>query len=200
MDAPFCRGTLVCVLSPAPAESVYTRGVNRKRKADDDLDYDGARLQLVKSANKIFMDPKEGRKQRAIRAEVAEPEMPDAADLGYDTVDGGIPFDEVDGRDAVDAGQAEVKAQALYVLVTSHDAMQLSVTPTSVEVLSDLAKVGKARLKLVVTSARSMHTCAQAKNARIHARTSEKRAQTHLRTRNVCTVTYERKMRMYIHE
>ena len=68
----------------------------------------------------------------------------DVVDVGpRDVVDGG-PRDVVDGYDAVDADGGEgsgTQPQALYVLLNSHDVMQLTVTSTALDVLSELTKV-----------------------------------------------------------
>ena len=58
------------------------------------------------------------------------------------------PSSEYKGLDVVDAPLGEVDAesgeresQATYIVINSHDVMQLTVTPTAVQMLSELSQV-----------------------------------------------------------
>lgn len=58
------------------------------------------------------------------------------------------PYSEFNSLDVVDAGKVELDAepdekqsQATYIVINSHDVMQLTVTPTALQILSELSQV-----------------------------------------------------------
>ena len=83
-------------------------------RGDHDLDYQGALATFVQSTQKAFSD---------LSSEYS----------GLDVVD--APKAEVD----VEAGERQ--AQATYMVIYSHDVMQLTVTPTAVQILTELSQV-----------------------------------------------------------
>lgn len=62
---------------------------------------------------------------------------------GLDVVD--APLDEAQ------AEMAEQQTQAMYIVINSHDVLQLTVTPTALQIMYDLSEV-KCSLKLFGTS------------------------------------------------
>ena len=58
---------------------------------------------------------------------------PSSEFLKLDTVDAAL--------DDVDAASQEAPTQAIYILLNSHDVMQLTVTPTALQVISELSQV-----------------------------------------------------------
>ena len=83
---------------------------------EEDLDYDGALALFVKSTQTAFSDSS-------------------SDDTGLDVVD--APKDEVDA--GTEAGAS--KSQATYIVIHSHDVLQLTVTPKAVKILSELSQV-----------------------------------------------------------
>ncbi|XP_068698299.1 intermembrane lipid transfer protein VPS13C-like isoform X1 [Montipora foliosa] len=83
---------------------------------EEDLDYDGALALFVKSTQRAFSDSS-------------------SDDTGLDVVD--APKDEVDA--GTEAGAS--KSQATYIVIHSHDVLQLTVTPTAVKILSELSQL-----------------------------------------------------------
>lgn len=70
------------------------------------------------------------------------------------------PISEYNGLDVVDApldeAQAEMagqQTQAMYIVINSHDVLQLTVTPAALQIMYDLSEV-KCSLKWVRTSRR----------------------------------------------
>ncbi|XP_048577905.1 intermembrane lipid transfer protein VPS13A-like isoform X2 [Nematostella vectensis] len=94
------------------------RGALRKMTSDDeevdDLDYHGAVDHFFLHTVKTVTDP--------AGEEVTEPPVEDT------------PMDEVDAS-------VDDREQATYIVLNSHDALQLTVTPTALDVLTDLSKV-----------------------------------------------------------
>ena len=62
-----------------------------------------------------------------------DPTSESKGDYGVDAVD--APLDEVDAADH------DRQSQATYMVINSHDVMQLTVTPTAVRILSELSEV-----------------------------------------------------------
>lgn len=81
---------------------------------EDDLDHQGALSTFVQSTQKAFSDPS-------------------SEYSGLDVVDA--------PKDGMDAEAGERQAQATYLVIYSHDVMQLTVTPTAVQTLSELSQV-----------------------------------------------------------
>lgn len=68
---------------------------------------------------------------------------------GLDVVD--APLDEAQ------AEMAEQQTQAMYIVINSHDVLQLTVTPTALQIMYDLSEV-KCNLKWFRTSRRDPKT------------------------------------------
>ena len=109
-------------MCPKASSICYSRLGKRPRRSytgtksddEDDLDYDGAVTTFIQCTQKAFSDP---------TSEIS----------GLDTVD--APLDEAH------AEVAEKQTQATYIVINSHDVMQLTVTPTAVQILSELSQV-----------------------------------------------------------
>ena len=84
---------------------------------EDDLDYEGALTTFVQSTQRAFKDPTSDAK----------------IDHGVDAAD--APLDEVDATDR------DRQSQATYMVINSHDVMQLTVTPKALQILSELSEV-----------------------------------------------------------
>ena len=85
---------------------------------EDDLDYEEALASFVQSTKKVFADTSSDAKSYH----------------GLDAVDA-PPLDEVDATDQ------DRQSQATYVLINSHDDLQLTVTPRAIQILSELSEV-----------------------------------------------------------
>ena len=92
--------------------------VSKGSKSDheDDLDYEGAVAMFIQSTGRVFSESS-------------------SDDDGFDVVD--APKDEVDACPEATTSQS----QATYIVINSHDVLQLTVTPTALEVLTELSQV-----------------------------------------------------------
>lgn len=85
---------------------------------EDDLDYEGAMATFVQSTKRVFADPtSDAKSYHAV----------DAIDV--------VPPDEVDATDR------DRQSQATYVVINSHDDLQLTVTPRAIQILSELSEL-----------------------------------------------------------
>ncbi|KAL9969256.1 hypothetical protein ACROYT_G021452 [Oculina patagonica] len=82
---------------------------------EDDLDYEGALTTFVQSTQRAFIDPSA------------------KSEHGLDSVD--APPDEVDAADR------DRQTQATYIVINSHDVMQLTVTPKAIQILTELSEL-----------------------------------------------------------
>lgn len=89
---------------------------------EDDLDYEGALATFVQSTKRVFADPSSDVKSYH----------------GVDAVDA-PPLNEVHAADQ------DRQSQATYVVINSHDDMQLTVTPRAIQILSELSEVLQVR-------------------------------------------------------
>ena len=85
---------------------------------EDDLDYEGALATFVQSTQRVFADGTSDAKSYH----------------GLDAVDA-PPVDEVNDTDQ------DRQSQAMYMVINSHDDMQLTVTPRAIQILSELSEV-----------------------------------------------------------
>ena len=85
---------------------------------EDDLDYEGALATFVQSTQRVFADGTSDAKSYH----------------GLDAVDA-PPVDEVDDTDQ------DRQSQAMYMVINSHDDMQLTVTPRAIQILYELSEV-----------------------------------------------------------
>lgn len=92
--------------------------VSKGSKSDheDDLDYEGAVAMFIQSTGRVFSESS-------------------SDDDGFDVVD--APKDEVDACPEATTSQS----QATYIVINSHDVLQLTVTPTALEVLTELSQL-----------------------------------------------------------
>lgn len=87
---------------------------------EGDLDFNGALTTFIQSTQTAFMDP-------SLEVE---------SDSAIDVVDA-----PQDGVGAPSADHDDKPAQAMYMVISSHDVMQLTVTSTAVQILSELSEV-----------------------------------------------------------
>ena len=98
------------------AEKPIQVSMGRKSDHEDDLDYEGAVAMFIQSTGRVFSESS-------------------SDDDGFDVAD--VPKDEVDAGPEATTSQS----QATYIVINSHDVLQLTVTPTALEVLTELSQV-----------------------------------------------------------
>ena len=87
-----------------------------KSDHEDDLDYQGAVAMFIQSTGRVFSESS-------------------SDDDGFDVVD--APKDEADACPEATTSQS----QATYIVINSRDVLQLTITPTALEVLTELSQV-----------------------------------------------------------
>ena len=98
------------------AEKPIQLSTGSKSDHEDDLDYDGALAKFIQSTQRVFSESS-------------------SDENGFD--DGDAPKDEVDA----DSEATTSQSQATYIVINSHDVLQLTVTPTAVGILTELSQV-----------------------------------------------------------
>ena len=98
------------------AEKPIQLSTGSKSDHEDDLDYDGALAKFIQSTQRVFSESS-------------------SDENGFDVVD--APKDEVDA----DSEATTSQSQATYIVINSHDVLQLTVTPTAVAILTELSQV-----------------------------------------------------------
>ena len=116
-DNIFNRIKLICRCRPGKRQKWRRYPTGTTSDDEGDLDYEGALTTFVQSTQRAFTDPISDAK----------------SDHGSDTVDAPL--------DAANATDRDGQSPATYVVINSHDVMQLTVTPKAIQILSELSEV-----------------------------------------------------------
>ena len=114
----FCLIYYICPCRPGKRSNGRQYQTGTTSDDEDDLDYEGALATFVQSTQRVFADGTSDAKSYH----------------GVDAVDA-PPVGEGNDTDQ------DRQSQAMYMVINSHDDMQLTVTPRAIQILSELSEV-----------------------------------------------------------